>query len=46
MMITDTAFYRNPAYHTLEDSPERLDYGRMSKVVLAVFETLRKDSLD
>lgn len=46
VMITDTAFYRNPTYHTREDSPERLDYGRMSKVVLAVFETLRKDSLD
>ncbi len=46
VMITDTAFYRNPAYHTPHDSAEQLDYGRMSKVVLAVFETLRKDSLD
>ncbi|MCX6878094.1 MAG: M28 family peptidase [Verrucomicrobia bacterium] len=40
-MITDTSFYRNKAYHTSEDTPERLDYGRMSKVVVAVFEAIR-----
>lgn len=33
MMVTDTAFYRNKAYHTREDTWDRLDYRRMAKVV-------------
>jgi Zn-dependent M28 family amino/carboxypeptidase len=33
VMITDTAFYRNPRYHTPEDRPETLDYARMAEVV-------------
>jgi Zn-dependent M28 family amino/carboxypeptidase len=33
LMITDTAFYRNPHYHAPTDLPETLDYGRMAKVV-------------
>ena len=37
VMITDTAFYRNRAYHGTEDTLNHLDYARMSKVVVAVF---------
>jgi hypothetical protein len=33
MMVTDTAFYRNKAYHTPQDTHDRLDYARMAKVV-------------
>ncbi len=33
MMVTDTAFYRNMAYHTPDDTPQRLDYRRMAQVV-------------
>lgn len=33
LMLTDTAFYRNKAYHSAADTPERLDYGRMAKVI-------------
>lgn len=33
MMVTDTAFYRNKAYHTPADTPDRLDYKRMAKVI-------------
>jgi Zn-dependent M28 family amino/carboxypeptidase len=33
VMITDTAFYRYPYYHTAEDLPDRLDYGAMARVV-------------
>ncbi|HJX29786.1 MAG TPA: M28 family peptidase [Thermoanaerobaculia bacterium] len=33
VMVTDTAFYRNPSYHTARDTPEKLDYGRMARVV-------------
>lgn len=35
-MITDTAFYRNPFYHTARDTPETLDYARMAQVVQGV----------
>ncbi|MDD5629679.1 MAG: M28 family peptidase [Elusimicrobia bacterium] len=33
VMITDTAFYRNPDYHTSQDTADRLDYRRMAQVV-------------
>jgi Zn-dependent M28 family amino/carboxypeptidase len=36
MMITDTAFLRNPNYHERSDTPDTLDYTRMAKVVRAV----------
>lgn len=36
VMITDTAFYRNTAYHTAEDTADRLDYQRMALGVEAV----------
>jgi len=36
-MITDTAFYRNPSYHTANDMPETLDYERMAMVVEGVY---------
>ncbi|MCX6996770.1 MAG: M28 family peptidase [Kiritimatiellaeota bacterium] len=37
LMVTDTAFYRNKAYHSPADTPDKLDYHRMAKVVVAVF---------
>ena len=33
IMITDTAPYRNPFYHTAQDTADKLDYDRMSRVV-------------
>ncbi len=33
LMVTDTAFYRNPHYHAPTDLPETLDYKKMAKVV-------------
>ncbi len=41
LMITDTAFYRNPHYHRAGDTPDTLDYGRMAQVVLGVYGILR-----
>jgi hypothetical protein len=41
VMITDTAFYRNLNYHEAEDTAEKLDYHRMAKVAVAVFEAIR-----
>jgi len=32
VMVTDTAFYRYPYYHTAFDTPNRLDYGRLAAV--------------
>jgi Zn-dependent M28 family amino/carboxypeptidase len=37
LMITDTAFYRNPNYHTSADTPGTLDYKRMAMVVQGVY---------
>lgn len=37
LMVTDTAFYRNRAYHTMQDTPERLDYRRMAMVVEGIY---------
>lgn len=33
IMVTDTALYRNPYYHTHHDTADRLDFGRMARVV-------------
>jgi hypothetical protein len=41
VMITDTAFFRNPHYHTRSDTPDTLDYGRMARVVEGVFAAVR-----
>jgi Zn-dependent M28 family amino/carboxypeptidase len=37
VMITDTAFLRNQNYHTINDTPETLDYKRMAMVVEGVY---------
>lgn len=41
VMITDTAFYRNPNYHTSNDTPDTLDYQRMAMVVQGVYAAIR-----
>lgn len=47
VMITDTAFYRNKAYHEKEDTWDRLDYDKMAKGVTAVYQSLlRLDKLE
>ena len=38
--ITDTALYRNPNYHATEDTPDRLDYGRMARLVTAMTDVV------
>lgn len=37
VMITDTAFYRNQAYHSIADTAERLDYEKMAQVIYGVY---------
>jgi hypothetical protein len=36
-MVTDTAFLRNPHYHTPADTPDTLDYEAMAQVVDGVY---------
>jgi Zn-dependent M28 family amino/carboxypeptidase len=33
MMVTDTALFRYPYYHSFADTPEKLDYASMARVV-------------
>lgn len=37
VMVTDTAEFRNPNYHTPRDTPDTLDYDRMSVVVEGLY---------
>lgn len=37
VMVTDTAYERNPNYHTARDTADTLDYARMARVVDGVF---------
>jgi hypothetical protein len=41
IMITDTALYRNPFYHTPQDTPDKLDYDRMARVVHGLTHVVR-----
>lgn len=40
LMITDTAPFRNPNYHTPRDSPDTLDYTIMARATRALGDTL------
>jgi len=40
VMVTDTAYARNPNYHTIHDTAETLDYARMGGVVDGVFNAV------
>jgi Zn-dependent M28 family amino/carboxypeptidase len=40
VMLTDTAFYRNPHYHEATDVPETLDYGAMAELVRGMSEVI------
>ncbi len=42
IMVTDTAFFRNPNYHQAGDRYDTLDYARMALVVQSVFALVQK----
>jgi Zn-dependent M28 family amino/carboxypeptidase len=46
IMITDTAPFRNPHYHQSTDTPDRLDYDRMARVVTGVAAVVRQLARD
>jgi peptidase M28-like protein len=41
VLVTDTAFLRNPNYHTRGDTAETLDYTKMARVTEGVFNAVR-----
>lgn len=42
LMLTDTSFLRNPNYHQSTDTPETLDYPRMTEVTLGVASAMKQ----
>lgn len=40
MMVTDTAPFRYPHYHTAEDTPEKIDYDRLARVVAGLIRVV------
>ncbi len=42
VMITDTAFFRNPHYHRQSDTPETLDYERLEKAAVGMEEVVKR----
>jgi Zn-dependent M28 family amino/carboxypeptidase len=42
LMVTDTALYRYPYYHTMQDTPDRVDYERLARVVTGLHGMLRE----
>jgi Zn-dependent M28 family amino/carboxypeptidase len=41
IMLTDTALFRYPHYHTPTDTPEKVDYEKLARITLGVEATLR-----
>jgi hypothetical protein len=39
-MITDTALYRYPYYHTVQDVPEHVDFDRLARVVTGLVDVI------
>ena len=42
LMVTDTAPFRYPHYHTPQDTPDKLDYDRLARVVAGLEGVLRE----
>jgi len=40
LMVTDTAFYRYPYYHSSNDTPEKLDYPSLARVCQGLFNAI------
>ena len=42
LMVTDTAPYRYPHYHTAQDTPDKVDYERLARVITGLYGMLRE----
>ena len=45
-MVTDTALFRYPHYHSPADSPEKVDYDRLTRVVSGIEQVIRAWALE
>ena len=41
LMVTDTAPFRYPHYHATSDTPDRVDYARLARVVSGLERMIR-----
>jgi Zn-dependent M28 family amino/carboxypeptidase len=41
LMVTDTAPFRYPHYHTAEDAPDKVDYERLARVTLGLHQAFK-----
>ena len=41
VMVTDTALFRYPHYHTPEDTPDKIDFDRTARVVSGLLDVVR-----
>jgi len=41
LMVTDTAPFRYPHYHTPQDTPDKIDYQRTARVVVGLTQTVK-----
>ena len=42
VLVSDTAYMRNPNYHTMGDTADTLDYGKMARVVEGIFNVVSR----
>lgn len=42
LMVTDTALYRYPHYHTMQDTPDKVEYERLARLVTGLHGMLRE----
>ena len=42
MMVTDTAPFRYPNYHAPSDTPDKLDYDAMTRVVTGLEKVIQR----
>ena len=42
VMITDTAVMRYPHYHTMQDTPDKLNYGNMARITSALAKVIEQ----
>jgi len=42
LMVTDTAMFRYPYYHTNQDTKDKIDYARLTKVTLGLTEVVQE----
>jgi hypothetical protein len=42
LMVTDTANFRYPHYHASQDTPDKLDYENLARVMTGLVSVLRK----